>query len=176
MRIPPPAFRSMRSRASKCPQRASAQQSRPSPQQPVTLTWGPAALPEASGTCHPRRPGVCIRKGARSATRRPRALRDPVRAAWRVGRTGGARSAHAASWRTRASAPITALSVGRGLRALVRAARASGRPPPLAPRGPAGSPGRLGHQVRSSGSARPKKGRGVGVGDQGGRGGKERSR
>lgn len=155
-RIPPPAFRSMRSRASKCPQRASARQSRPSPQQPVPLTWGPAALPEASGTCHPRRAGVCIRKGARSATRRPQALRDPVRAAWRVGRTGGARPAHAASCRTRASAPITALSVGRGLRALARAASACSE----GPRGLPWAAGAPGPEQRERASASEERERG----------------
>ncbi|KAF6088500.1 hypothetical protein HJG60_008323 [Phyllostomus discolor] len=101
----------MLSPASKCAQRASAQQRRPSPPQPVTLTWGLTALPASSGAGHP---GVGIRKGARSAAGRPRALRDPVRAAPRAGHTGGAGRAPAVPGRMRASAPITAFSVGCG--------------------------------------------------------------
>lgn len=114
-RIPPPALRSPTSPASDAHSEGALLPGGafPSPKPADALTWGLAALPAASGAGDP---GVCIRKGARFAAGRPRALRDPGRAARRSLGTSGARSAPSAAGRTRAPAPITALSAGRGAR------------------------------------------------------------
>lgn len=109
---PPPALGSLISPASKCakPERTAARQRLPqAPSRQMTLTWGLAALPEASGA---RDSGVSIREDARSAARRPRAPGDPERAARRAGRTGGSRATPARVRLAPAPPPISAHSAG----------------------------------------------------------------
>lgn len=172
-RMPPPAFHSMLSGASKRPQPHNVFLSSRTVPAPSCQAHSPGAPPPS-----PKHPALATRAARVFASERARAQRPGAR-----GRSGTQCAQLGASGGLAAPAGHTLRPADAGVRSnhsLLRGARARdpGWPPPLAPRGPAGSPGRLGHQVRSSGSARRvrRKGEGRASEIKEGAGGPERSR